>query len=268
MSAPSTETLSIGIVTYNHGDLIEATLRSVLTSLPDGLATRVWVLDNKSSDDTLAVAKRVASTDTRVTVEQNSINEGFGRANNRILEQLNSTYHVLCNPDITMTAGALETLISFLQANSDVGIVCPRVLFDDGRLQPLNRRNPAVVDLFLRRFMPRSLRPLCATRMRRYDMLDVGYDQSYDVPFVSGAFMACRTAVLKSVGGFDSRYFLYFEDADLSRSVQEQGWRTMYCPEAVVVHGWQRSAHSSYRAMFHFCVSAARYFNKWGWKFY
>lgn len=80
------------------------------------------------------------------------------------------------------------------------------------------------------------------------------------------AFMLCRTAALNAVGGFPQRYFLYFEDADLSRKAQESGWRTMYCPDAAAVHQWRRSAHHSYHYMFLFCVSAIRYFNKCCWR--
>jgi hypothetical protein len=122
--------------------------------------------------------------------------------------------------------------------------------------------------LFLRRFLPGVLRPLFRMRMERYDMRDVGYDHSYPVPFVSGAFMACRTTALREVNGFDERYFLYFEDADLSRTVQARGWRTAYCPESVVIHDWQREAHKNLRGTLFFSFSAIRYFNKWGWKLF
>ena len=261
-----TEELSIGLVTFNHERTIAKTLRSVLESLPANVPSHIWVLDNCSVDGTLAAVRQVAAGDARVSVIANPRNEGFARGNNRILQLVNSTYHVFCNPDITVTAGALETLLDFLRSRPDVAIVCPRVHFQDGRLQPLNKRNPTVWDLFLRRFMPRAFQPYFADRMRRYEMLDRGYDESYDVPFVSGAFMVCRTEILRKLGGFDARFFLYLEDADLSRQVQQSGWRTVYCPDAVVLHEWRRDAHRSYRATLLFCASAVRYFTKWGWR--
>lgn len=261
-----TERLSIGVVTFNHERVVESTLRSVLQSLPANMPAQIVVLDNGSVDGTLAAVRRMAAEDSRVAVIANPRNEGFSKGNNRILQMVNSTYHVFCNPDITVTAGALETLIRFLRGRPDVAIVCPRVHFEDGRLQPLNKRHPTVSDLFLRRFMPSPLQRYFAGRMRRYDMLDRGYDESYDVPFVSGAFMLCRTQILRSLGGFDTRFFLYLEDADLSRRVQQSGWRTVYCPEAVVLHEWRRDAHRNYRGMLLFCASAVRYFNKWGWR--
>jgi GT2 family glycosyltransferase len=259
--------MSIGIVTYNHARMIEETLRSILTNLPS-IPVRVLVLDNCSTDHSYGIACEVAKSDPRLVVFRNSTNQGFGRANNKILQQVDSTLHVFCNPDIKVTAGALDALISFLREHTDVAIVCPRVQFEDGRLQPLNRRHPTVWDLFLRRFVPNRFKACFVKRMQYYEMLDVGYERSCDVPFVSGAFMVCRTETLKAVGGFDPRYFLYFEDADLSRTMQKRGWRTVYCPGATVVHGWQRDAHRSWRVMVIFCVSAFRYFNKWGWRLF
>ena len=97
-------------------------------------------------------------------------------------------------------------------------------------------------------------------------MADLGYEACYDVPFASGSFMVCRTAALRAVGGFDERNFLYFEDADLSRSLQNAGWRTVYFPGATVVHGWQRVSHNSLRMALILIRSGIRYFNKWGWK--
>jgi GT2 family glycosyltransferase len=260
------EGLSIGLVTFNHERAIEKTLRSVLDSLPSTIPAQIWVLDNCSADSTLSVVKQIAAGDARLSVIANSSNEGFARGNNRILQCVNSSYHVFCNPDITLTPGALDTLLGFLCAHPDVGIVCPRVHFEDGRLQPLNKQHPTIADLFLRRFVPRLVQRYFAERMRRYDMLDRGYDQSYDVPFVSGAFMVCRTDLLKQLGGFDGRFFLYLEDADLSRRVQESGWRTVYCPDAVVLHEWRRDAHRSFRETLLFCASVFKYFNKWGWR--
>ena len=261
-----TESLSIGIVTYNHAAVIEKTLRAAVDGLPHDIPSHVWVVDNRSIDGTLAIAKTFAERDPRVSIIENTENEGFGRANNRILQQVASTYHVLLNPDVTLTSGALDTLVGFLRRSPDAAVVCPRVTFEDGRLQSLNRRYPTLVDLFLSRFMSGASVPWSVRRMQRYRMEDVGYEHSYDVPFVSGAFMCCRTAVLRQVGAFDNRYFMYFEDVDLSRKIQQAGWRTMYCPDAVVTHQWQRATHSSRLHMLHFCVSAMKYFNKWGWQ--
>jgi len=78
--------------------------------------------------------------------------------------------------------------------------------------------------------------------------------------------MFCRTEVLKALAGFDPRYFLYFEDFDLRRKLQQHGYRTVYYPDATVIHLWGREAHKKLRVMAVFIVNMCRYFNKWGWK--
>jgi GT2 family glycosyltransferase len=99
-------------------------------------------------------------------------------------------------------------------------------------------------------------------------MKDKGYDSMYDVESMTGAFMFCRMDILRKLGGFDPRYFMYFEDFDLSRKFQLLGYRTVYYPRATVTHLWERAAHKKLRITFVFIVNMFRYFNKWGWKFF
>jgi len=194
-------------------------------------------------------------------------NVGYGRAHNwAIFHAEPSTYHLVLNPDILIPSGTIRSLIHFMESNHDVGMVCPRILNEDGSDQYLNKRYPSVTDFFIRRFVPHILDPLFRRRLDYYEMKDVGYDKVCDVEVMTGAFMLCRTDVLKVVAGFDPRYFLYLEDFDLSRKFQRNGFRTAYCPEAAVIHYWTRESHRNMRMMLIFITSMCRYFNKWGWK--
>jgi len=145
-------------------------------------------------------------------------------------------------------------------------MLSPKILNEDGTIQGLNKRYPTVLDLFLRRFVPRNLQGLFKKRLDYYEMRDVGYDIMYDVEFLSGAFMFCRTDLLKSIGGFDPRYFLYFEDVDLCRRIQRTH-RTVYFPDVSVTHYWERSAHKNWTYTVHFIKGAQTYFNQWGYRF-
>ncbi|MBN1378990.1 MAG: glycosyltransferase family 2 protein [Gammaproteobacteria bacterium] len=262
------EYLSIGIVTFNNAQMIEDTIRSLQAGLNNSFPSKIYIFDNGSADKTVEVVKRLAAQDQRIHLMISDKNLGFGGGHNRILDEVDGIYHIICNPDINLTENAVGTLLRVLRDDNKIAIACPRVHFPDGSLQPLNHRNPTILDLFLRRFAPSVLYPIFKRRMQRYEMLDIGYDTFYSVPAVSGAFMACRTNALKEVGGFDERYFLYFEDTDLSRVVQKHGWHTLYCPTALVIHVWRREAHKSIRGAWHFVCSAFRYFNKWGWELF
>ena len=100
----------------------------------------------------------------------------------------------------------------------------------------VHRGKGEVLDLFLRRFSPGPLRPLVQRRLDRYEMRDVGYDRGYDLECVSGAFMFCRTDLLRALGGFDPRYFMYFEDVDLCRRATAAGWTVCFEPRLSAVH--------------------------------
>ena len=267
-SGNNTPMVTCGIVTFNNESIIEETLTSVLAQMGRGRVSQVIVWDNASTDRTVQTVENIAGDSNLVRLEKSPRNLGFGAGHNRILDLVNSDYHLICNPDITVSDGAVGELIRVLESQPEVGLIAPRVQFPDGRLQPLNKRDPSVFDLFLRRFLPGKFRPLFKKRMARYEMLDCGYEEPCEVPFLSGAFLVGRTDVLKSLGGFDERYFLYFEDADLTRELRNRGWSTLYWPGAVVTHLWKRDAHNSVKGGLCFVKSGFRYFRKWGWAWF
>lgn len=196
-------------------------------------------------------------------------NLGYGKAHNWCIRRCEpSRYYLVLNPDVIFTKGVLEELVQYLDEYPETGMVCPRVLNKDQTLQPLNKRQPTLLDLFLRRFNFLGDWSYLRRRLDHYEMKDVGYDHIYDVPFMTGAFMLCRTQPLKQVGGFDPRFFMYFEDADLSRKFQRAGYKTVYYPHVSITHLWQRASQKRIRMAMIFILSGMKYFHKWGWKLY
>jgi GT2 family glycosyltransferase len=256
--------LSLAIVTFNSRRIIGTALDSILTHLPAGLDPRLTIVDNRSEDGTPELLQDYAERDARVKVVRNRVNVGYGRAHNQALAAAASRFHVVCNPDIIVEADVFSPLSRVLEDCADIGIACPLFRSPDGSVQPLNRRYPTVLDLGLRRFLPQGLKPIFRKRLDAYEMRDAGYDRPCEVPFMTGAFMFARTEVLKRVGGFDERFFLYFEDVDLSRKVQAAGYRTVFHPEVAVTHAWERMAHKNWPMAWVFCKSGFRYFRKWG----
>ncbi len=249
------------IVVYNNPpELIRNAAKSFLSC---SLDIELHIVENSQTQ-----ALKYSLIDLPIKYHFYGCNAGYGRGHNKALEECSdSKYHVMINPDIIIAPSVIETLAAFMDENTDIGMVCPKVLNEDGTVQHLNKRRTTVYDLFLRRLLPDSLRSFFQKRLDYYEMKDVGYDSIYDVPFVTGAFMFCRTEILKEVGGFDPRYFMYFEDADLSRKFQEHNCRTVFCPYVSVTHLWERASHKSIKMGFVFIANGIRYFNKWGWKF-
>ncbi len=253
--------ISISLVTLNQ----LADLKKLLPSLRSAASlvkSEILLLDNNSSDGTFAF---IREHHPEINIRSNVDIAGYGENHNININRAMGRYIVIMNADMTVDVNVFEFLMQFMDQHQDVGIVAPKILNPDGSIQGLNKRYPTILDLFLRRFMPKRLQKLFRRRMDYYEMRDLGYDRECDVPFMSGAFMFCRSDLLKQVGGFDPRYFLYFEDADLSRRVQKTH-RTMYCPATSVTHYWQRSAHKQWKFGLIFMRSAARYFRKWGIK--
>ena len=139
----------------------------------------------------------------------------------------------------------------------------PKVLYPDGRLQPLCKLLPSPKTLIQRRFLNFHKSSL-EKENYRYELRFSGYDKIMDVPFLSGCFMFLRTEVLKKVGLFDEQFFLYTEDTDLSRRIHKY-YRTVYYPKATIYHYHQRGSYRNPWLMWCNIKSAIRYFNKWGW---
>ena len=93
-------------------------------------------------------------------------------------------------------------------------------------------------------------------------MKDVVMTEPTEIECASGCFMVCRTDVLKLIGGFDERYFLYFEDADLSRAMRYHG-KVMYVPFVTVTHSWHRENGKVGKSFFYALRSMRKYFKKW-----
>lgn len=253
---------SASIVIYNNPpDMIRNAVKSFLSC---SLTTELHITDNSPTE-----ALKSSLDDLPVQYHFYGSNAGYGRGHNSALSKCSeSKYHVIINPDIIISPSTIETLSRYMDENPDIGMVSPRVLNEDGSIQFLNKRYATVFILFARRFIPKAMHSLIQPRLDLYEMKDVGYEDICDVECISGCFMLCRTKVLKSVGGFDDRYFMYFEDFDLSRKIQQSGYRTVYYPHATVTHLWERASHKSLKMTRVFIVNMFRYFDKWGWKWF
>ncbi|NQW39124.1 MAG: glycosyltransferase family 2 protein [Cyanobacteria bacterium] len=196
----------------------------------------------------------------------NPDNPGYGRAVNRLVAHLGQLppYIGVLNTDLSWQQGTFETLLDWLVANHDAALAVPQLLDTEGIPQFLCKQHPTLLGLFSRRFIPERFKP---NWLRRYDRWYVmeGYDYSQvlDVPYLSGCCMLMSSSAFLAVEGFDESFFLYLEDADLTRRMARVG-RTLHLPEAAVTHHWGRGNHRSKRLTLVNFHSAWIYFRKWG----
>ena len=224
-----------------------------------GLDAEVLIADNGSTDGT---PEHIEKNYPQVTVIRSGGNIGFGAGHNLIMDRLDSDYHVILNPDICLRDDAISQLAAYLDENADIGLVSPQIKFPDGRIQVLGKRTPCLRYLFASHFR-KSDEP--EATLREYAMLDEDYSKPFAIENATGCFMFIRTKLFKEIGGFDKRYFMYFEDSDLSREVNKR-CRTVYYPGATVYHEWGRESKKNFRLALIQINSMLSYFKKWGLK--
>ena len=270
------ERLSVAIVTFDpDAGLLRGTLRSLATSAllarERGLLSSIelCVVDNGPDGARpridAALTEWPAPLGPATRLEGHG-NVGFGRANNLALARADSDFHLVLNPDVELEAEALSAALAALGEHADVGLVAPAVFDDHGERQYLCKRYPTVWVLFLRGFAPAFLRQRFAHALADYEMRDAIADRFVKgIALASGCFMLLRTPLLRRLGGFDPRFFMYFEDYDLSLRAGREA-AIAYVPQARVVHHGGNAARKGWRHVAWFVSSAARFFSRHGWR--
>jgi len=249
------------LVAYHPSPIEVEQLASCLAELPPEVGYALAVNDYQPGEP---VEQLAAAADCFLT---NRDNPGYGRAVNRLVVGLGQLppYIGVLNTDLSWPSGTFECLLAWLQQHPQVSLAVPQILDEAGTPQKLCKHHPTVLGLLSRRFVPDWLKP---TWLKRYDhwyvMADQNYREVFEAPYLSGCCMLIRSDAFRRAGGFDERYFLYLEDADLTRSLAREG-RCVHLPVASVVHGWGRGNYRNLGLMAVNLASAWHYFRKWGW---
>lgn len=231
--------LTVIIVSYNTREL---TLKAIETLLANAgeVAMRVVVFDNASSDGS---ASAIAQQFPGIELIANQENVGFGRANNIVAETATSEWLLLLNPDTETHPQAIERLLAFSRAHPEAGITGGRTVFPDGSLNPSSCwRRMTIWGLFCNAFGLSRLfsgSPL-------FDSEAYGgwrRDSVRQVDIVVGCFLMIPTGLWRNLGGFDPRYFMYGEEADLCLRARTAGYRPMVTPDAQIMHLVGASTH-------------------------
>ncbi len=263
-------TLSVIIVSYNVKYFLEQALQSVLRA-SKGLDSEIWVVDNASSDGSVAM---VRERFPEIQLIANKENVGFSRANNQAIAQASGKYLLLLNPDTVVEEDTLQKCVQFMDEHPDAGGLGVKMLDGKGNfLKESKRAFPSPGVAFYKAFGLTALFPR-SERFARYYLGHLDPNKTHEVEVLAGAFMMLRKKVIDEIGSLDETFFMYGEDIDLSYRIVKAGYKNYYYPETRIIHYKGESTKKSsvnyvkvfYRAMAifyekHFGQKKARLFS-------
>lgn len=253
--------ISVSIVTFNNADVLKNRLEILLPILKENGVHKLIIVDSDSTDKTPIILKYFAESYPMLDLILLSQNRGFGYGHNMAIRQVTSQYHIVMNLDTTPNkSNSLIKMAQYMNNHPDVDLLSPLIRYPNGDIQYLTRNEPTVFDLGIRLLGSNWFK----NRQKKFVHLEDGYDHEQKILNATGSFMFLRTETLQRIGGFDERYFLYMEDTDLTKTINENG-QAMLLPEFQVIHEWKRGNHSISGARV-MIISMIKYFNKWGWK--
>ena len=241
--------LSIVIVSYNVRTYLEQCLQSVQKAL-EGIEGEVFVVDNHSEDDSVAVVR----TDYPwARLIESPENVGFARANNIAIRQSEAEYVLLLNPDTVVEENTLRQSLAFMDSHPEAGGAGVMMHNADGTLAPESRRaipTPWVSCLKMLGFT------------KRYYMSHLPWDQPSQIEVISGAFCLLRKKALDEIGLLDETFFMYGEDIDLSYRLLKGGWQNWYLPYSIIHFKGKSTQKSDYRYVHIFYQAMLIFFRK------
>ncbi|MEM1142686.1 MAG: glycosyltransferase family 2 protein [Pseudomonadota bacterium] len=238
--------------------LSSTTITLVDNGSEPGYQQRLSAIFEASFGDTES-CQPILKTRLETKLEISAENPGYGAGHNTAQLGNAADYVLVLNPDVELHVDALTEFCRLIESQPMVVAANPHSRRVTGVREFLCKRYPAVDVLILRALSPENLPAFLRQRLDRYEYRDLPADKSQSVELLSGACLFARGETFRRVGGFDPRYFLYFEDYDLSMRLREFG-ELRYLPDARIVHHGGNAARKGARHVRWFATSALRFF--------
>lgn len=264
MSDSSLPTVSIIIVNYNTTQLTLACIASIYQHTKE-VSFEIIVIDNASKDNTIEEVL-LKYPDTKLLC--NTVNQGFGRANNQGMAIARGEFLFLLNSDTLLCSDAPSLFTQFMRAagHERVG-VCGGALFTG-----TEKSTPSYGNFPSWLYLVSSIGFSYLYRDYYRKHIDIGVaneDEAIrEVDFISGADMFIRASVIKEVGGFDPDFFLYFEETELSYRIHKAGYQAYILPAVRILHYEGGSAATetnetfNYQSFSHYCKGRQLFYRK------
>ncbi len=265
--------LSIIIVTFNHQHEIEKCFRSLNLALANFRA-EIFVIDNHSTDQTVAIAQKLVSRldrKQRWSIICNKTNKGFTIAVNQGLALSTGKYLLILNPDTELPPNIFPVLFEVFESDQTVGIVSPQFQNPDATIQPSCRRFPRHRDVI---YNAMGLNWLFkkSQEFNYWKMGDFDHESQQAVEQPQGAFLLARKKAIEQVGLMDEQFPMFFSDVDWCRRFIDHGWKILFVPSVQIVHHKGTSIYrnrlkmiwSSHRSFFYYFQ---KYYQGCWWQF-
>ena len=245
--------ITASIVVYKENfKVLEKAIDSFLGS---PLSKKLYVIDNSPSNE----FKNKIQNDSVGYIYSNK-NLGFGKGHNSILHKLTSEnkFHLILNPDVSFHPEILEKLVLKMESNESLSMIAPRVLNTNNELLYTARRYPSLFELIFR-FLG-IFKKFTTTG----EYKNQNHKQSFSPDFVQGSFMLFKTEDLLQLKGFDNRFFMYMEDVDICKRIDQLGKIKLFYPKVEITHTHRKGSSKELRLFFIHISSIIKYFMKWG----
>ena len=213
--------VSVVIVSYNSEDFIEKCLSSLRASEVD---SEIIVIDNASTDGTFKILEKFSKD---IKIIRSSENLGFAKANNLAVREARGEYLFFLNPDTEIEEPFFDELMKFYKNTSDCGIVAPKLVMANGQVQPSVRKLPTIFGAFKEYILGMK---------NEYSQYVPNGNEPLEVEMVYGAAMLIKRDLFEKLGGFNEKYFLYYEDADLCKRVKDFGKKVYFYTGTFIKH--------------------------------
>lgn len=219
--------VSVVIVNYNVRYFLELCIQSVQAALIN-LDGEIIVVDNNSSDESVDFLKNEFP---EVKLIVNKKNTGFSKANNQGVAIAEGDYILILNPDTILPEEAIEKLLQFAKKKDHLGMITAKLIDGSGQFLPESKRGlPTPKVAFKKMF------GISHAKKGKYYATHLDENQSGPIEILVGAFMFLKKDIYTEVGGFDTDYFMYGEDIDLSYKIVQKGYQNFYYPSVQVIH--------------------------------
>lgn len=226
--------MKLSIVTlYTNDKLIIDTLNSVYKTVQTPF--EYILVDNNKDKQQLENIKKQFQ---QIKILQNPKNYGYSRGINVGLKQAKGDYILALNPDILLFEHTIDKMVEYMEKNSDVAVLGPKLLNRDKTLQYSCRRYPNFWFMLFRRWPLKDIvinNDIVTNAVAEYEMHEFDHNEIKEVEWMCGGFLLIRKDVFQKIGFFDEFYFLYFDDVDFCRRAHRVG-KVVYYPHSEAVH--------------------------------